>query len=452
MKNFGLSRRANAASVVAVAPQNNFDARDNSDSAKRRSTFKLDNNDSNKPSYKDLFLKYLFSENKILAIVLLILLMTFLVVLSQTVTTIPAINSPDMFTAIKFQLISSISVVLDIGSEMIFQRNDFDLEICHIVAFVLFFIPNLLIFLETFTCCACCLVIYYQFCCLVCVLAYKVQSLAEASASLNNNYFNLVGFVAISSIVAFFFNLARHDAFPGTMILKILFAISLVFMEGYAIVQTTMLIRYSYRFKKNLYYVPARRMMFFGFLFLLFLTILPVVGFLITFGENNFVFFPMDMNDNFHMVYFMAATILGIVMAKNFEIRDDKVTTRNQLEQHRKLTRSISHEIRTPLNTAFMALELLQDGMKYPNRKESEKERVTGWLENVDNVREACDIAMGILNQLLTFDKLASGMLTLEKKITPVTHLLEVNAKLFRMQVRIFWFSFVFVLIVVYFL
>jgi len=147
MKNFGLSRRANAASVVAVAPQNNFDARDNSDSAKRRSTFKLDNNDSNKPSYKDLFLKYLFSENKILAIVLLILLMIFLVVLSQTVTTIPAINSPDMFTAIKFQLISSISVVLDIASEMIFQRHDFDLEICHIVAFVLFFIPNLLIFL-----------------------------------------------------------------------------------------------------------------------------------------------------------------------------------------------------------------------------------------------------------------------------------------------------------------
>lgn len=103
------------------------------------------------------------------------------------------------------------------------------------------------------------------------------------------------------------------------------------------------------------------------------------------------------------------------------------------------MTRSISHEIRTPLNTAFMALELLKDGMQYPKSDEKEADRLADWLETVDNVRQACDVALGILNQLLTFDKLSSKMLQLERKLVPVLHILECNTKLFRMQVSMIY-------------
>ncbi len=41
------------------------------------------------------------------------------------------------------------------------------------------------------------------------------------------------------------------------------------------------------------------------------------------------------------------------------------------------------------------------------------------------NVREACDVALGILNQLLTFDRLSSKLLQLELKLVPVLHVLE---------------------------
>ena len=101
------------------------------------------------------------------------------------------------------------------------------------------------------------------------------------------------------------------------------------------------------------------------------------------------------------------------------------------------MTRSIAHEIRTPMNTAFMALDLLRDNMKYPDPMEQEILHVPkDWLETVDNIREACDISLGILNQLLTFDKLSSKMLQLERKMIPIMHIIESNTKLFRIQVR----------------
>ena len=81
-----------------------------------------------------------------------------------------------------------------------------------------------------------------------------------------------------------------------------------------------------------------------------------------------------------------------------------------------------------------MALELLQDSMKYPKSNENEEERLTSWLDSVQNVREACDIALGILNQLLTFDKLSSNMLKLERKLVPVMDIVNGNVKLFRLQ------------------
>lgn len=82
-----------------------------------------------------------------------------------------------------------------------------------------------------------------------------------------------------------------------------------------------------------------------------------------------------------------------------------------------------------------MGLELLQDSLKYPNKKEAEVVRIRNWLETADNVHEACDIALSILNQLLTFDKLSAGMLQIEKKLTPVLHIIDINSKLFKMQV-----------------
>ena len=82
--------------------------------------------------------------------------------------------------------------------------------------------------------------------------------------------------------------------------------------------------------------------------------------------------------------------------------------------------RYISHEIRTPLNTVFLGLKLLQDDFVRSNDDVSR-------VETVKDIKESCDIAINILNELLMFDKLESGILKLElKKVSPWTFVTDV--------------------------
>ncbi len=115
------------------------------------------------------------------------------------------------------------------------------------------------------------------------------------------------------------------------------------------------------------------------------------------------------------------------------------------------MTRSISHEIRTPLNTAFMALDLLISSLnqqerdlsqvfKIGNNQENCKQELESstnhLLEIAESIKEGCDIALNILNQLLTFEKLSAGMLQLENKTVTINQLLDSNMKLFKMQAQ----------------
>lgn len=88
----------------------------------------------------------------------------------------------------------------------------------------------------------------------------------------------------------------------------------------------------------------------------------------------------------------------------------------------KKFVRYISHEIRTPLNVLSMGLEVLE-GM--PSSTTSLKDHPidinisnnTKNNEVIQDLKEACDTAVGILNDLLLYDKIEDGSLVLEKKI-----------------------------------
>ncbi len=66
----------------------------------------------------------------------------------------------------------------------------------------------------------------------------------------------------------------------------------------------------------------------------------------------------------------------------------------------------------------------------------SDKQDSNSLLEIAESIKEGCDIALNILNQLLTFEKLSAGMLQLESKLLSVHQLLESNMKLFKMQAQ----------------
>jgi signal transduction histidine kinase len=90
--------------------------------------------------------------------------------------------------------------------------------------------------------------------------------------------------------------------------------------------------------------------------------------------------------------------------------------------------RYISHEIRTPLNTAFMGIQLA--------RKQLAKSNLADTSEILKDVEESCVTAVDILNDILLYDKIEDGRMTLERVLISVHKLVKNVADRFIVQVR----------------
>jgi signal transduction histidine kinase len=93
--------------------------------------------------------------------------------------------------------------------------------------------------------------------------------------------------------------------------------------------------------------------------------------------------------------------------------------------------RYISHELRTPLNTAFLGLKLLSSDLKASNDpKDIER------YETLCDVNMSCTAAVDILNDLLCYEKLESGILELHKEDIVVDSFLKDFVLSFSVQAR----------------
>ena len=123
------------------------------------------------------------------------------------------------------------------------------------------------------------------------------------------------------------------------------------------------------------------------------------------------------------IVFSTALFFIYDILMRN-EARQQKVI----LEVKRRFVRFVSHEIRTPLNTVCLGLELLlsdlgsvdskaDDGNYEPETKKEPTPNsnvLASALSMVDDILENANNAVGILNDLLNYDKMEHGTLTLE--------------------------------------
>ena len=82
------------------------------------------------------------------------------------------------------------------------------------------------------------------------------------------------------------------------------------------------------------------------------------------------------------------------------------------LVSKREMVRHIAHEIRTPLNIVTVATDVILAEL---NKMQSVPQFV---FDTLNNCQEACAITCEIVNDLLNFEKLAAGLVTLEKTPT----------------------------------
>jgi signal transduction histidine kinase len=93
--------------------------------------------------------------------------------------------------------------------------------------------------------------------------------------------------------------------------------------------------------------------------------------------------------------------------------------------------RYISHELRTPLNTAFLGLKLLSSDLK-ASKSQKDAER----YDTLVDVNMSCTAAVDILNDLLCYEKLESGILELHKENIAVSTFLRDSLLPFSVQAR----------------
>ena len=77
----------------------------------------------------------------------------------------------------------------------------------------------------------------------------------------------------------------------------------------------------------------------------------------------------------------------------------------------------ISHEIRTPLNTVFLGLEYVTMALKQISRPEN-RESIVPIEDTISDVHSSCEVAISILNDLLTSDKIDGGKMILDTEVT----------------------------------
>ena len=74
----------------------------------------------------------------------------------------------------------------------------------------------------------------------------------------------------------------------------------------------------------------------------------------------------------------------------------------------RNIVRFVSHEIRTPLNTVNIGLDLLIKDLTNSQKMDNESYETT-----LSDMKGQCSTAIEILNDLLSYEKIDAGIMTL---------------------------------------
>ena len=101
--------------------------------------------------------------------------------------------------------------------------------------------------------------------------------------------------------------------------------------------------------------------------------------------------------------------------------------------------RYISHEIRTPLNIVFLGLKSLEDDIKACD--------TANCISTLHDIKGSCQIALQVLNDMLMYDKIQSGLLVLELENLNPWEFLQNTYSPFLLQVSIISLSYYFPII-----
>jgi CheY-like chemotaxis protein/anti-sigma regulatory factor (Ser/Thr protein kinase) len=88
--------------------------------------------------------------------------------------------------------------------------------------------------------------------------------------------------------------------------------------------------------------------------------------------------------------------------------------------------RCVSHEIRTPLNVAIAGLDIVKRTCNFDSDADT--------ASLIDDILDSCKVAVTIVDDLLAYEKLSSGVMALDKSIVEVKSLILSTVSMFNLQ------------------
>jgi signal transduction histidine kinase/CheY-like chemotaxis protein len=116
----------------------------------------------------------------------------------------------------------------------------------------------------------------------------------------------------------------------------------------------------------------------------------------------------------------------GLELIPSLLLKFKAVKLERDLDVKRIFVRFVSHEIRTPLNVAIAGLDIL----KKTNTFDDDTADLIGDIE------DSCKIAVTMVDDLLAYEKISTGVLALDKQYVDAKCLIESTVAMFKLQAR----------------
>ena len=108
------------------------------------------------------------------------------------------------------------------------------------------------------------------------------------------------------------------------------------------------------------------------------------------------------------------------------------------LDTKRSLIRFLSHEIRSPLNAINMGVCIIKKEIDNNKNNIKDDNFNNDILSIVDEIENACNTSLDILNDLLTYEKIDEGILVLDLQTVSAFPIVYSSLQSFIIQVYIF--------------
>lgn len=173
-------------------------------------------------------------------------------------------------------------------------------------------------------------------------------------------------------------------------------------------------------------------------------------------------FFAVYSTDN-PMIATVGAVLIVVVTSLifflyDFVVRREFSAKQQLLQAKRRFMRFVSHEVRTPLNAVCMGLTLLDAELEKSLRRCQSTEGCRGeskmecagdtkvhdlmetslrrWVALTEEIRSSVDSSVDVLNDLLNYDKIEMGTLSLELTVFSIRSLIVETSSEFRLSAK----------------